>query len=99
MARDDVRKRGGVDVGHGGEPAAEAPGDQRELDGAELLVERAELDELAPQRVPHARRDEAVVAGAPREHLADGVAQHGLFLGQLEVQLVTPSATPGSGRR
>ena len=99
VAGDDVRERGGVDVGHRREPAAQSPGDQRELDGAELLVERAELDELAPQRVARVRRDEAVVALAPREQLADGVTQHRLFPGQLEIHPVTPSAGPESGRR
>ena len=63
---DDVRERGAVDVRHRGEPTAEAPADQRQLDRAEPFVpahlERAELHELAPERVACRRRYEPAVS-------------------------------------
>src|SRR5436305_4655403 len=49
--------------------------DERELNRAELGIERAELDELGPD----------VVGRSAREQLVDGLGEPALLLGQLQV--------------
>jgi hypothetical protein len=97
-AGDDVRERGAVDVRHGGKPAAEAPADQRELDHAEPFLtahlERAEVHELAPQRVA-AAAGTSPSSPADRASISPTASRSRLFLCQLEIHLVRGGREPG----
>jgi hypothetical protein len=93
-----------ADERDGGESLAESARDEDELDGTERVrrrvdLERAELDERVPQCRAGVRRDEAVVSGLTRDQLTDALGEPDLFVGQLEIDPVTPAEAPASGRR
>ena len=98
-----AKLRGRIDERDGGETFAERPGDEREVDRAELRLGRADLehtevDQLPPDRFAGFRGDDAVLAGPSSDQLADALGEHLLFVCQLELH-VTPGEGRGSGRR
>ena len=74
-------QRGRVDERDGGETLAERPGDERELDRAELRLgradlEHAEVDQVLPDRFACRLSYEPVVAGPSSDQLANALGEH-----------------------